>query len=74
MENETRFGPVTPQGDGWRIELAPNADPRALMQALAGLDAPVVRFEREQKSLHEIFIDRVGGAVTPNRRPEVAHV
>ena len=74
MANETRFGPVTPQGDGWRIELAPGADPRALMQALAGLDAPVVRFEREQKSLHEIFIDRVGGAVTPNRRPEVAHV
>ncbi len=74
MANETRFGPVTPHGDGWRIELAPNADPRALMQALAGLDAPVVRFEREQKSLHEIFIDRVGGAVTPNRRPEVAHV
>jgi ABC-2 type transport system ATP-binding protein len=74
MANETRFGPVTPHGDGWRIELAPGADPRALMQALAGLDAPVVRFEREQKSLHEIFIDRVGGAVTPNRRPEVAHV
>jgi hypothetical protein len=34
----------------------------------------VVRFERERKSLHEIFIDRVGGAVTPHRRPEVAHV
>jgi ABC-2 type transport system ATP-binding protein len=72
MAHETRFGAVTPHGDGWRIELA--GDARALMGALAQLDAPVVRFEREQKSLHEIFIDRVGGAVTPNRRPEVAHV
>jgi hypothetical protein len=44
------------------------------MQALAGLDVPVVRFGREQKSLHEIFIDRVGNAGTPQRRPEVAHV
>jgi ABC-2 type transport system ATP-binding protein len=72
MARETRFGPVAPKGEGWRIDL--EGDPRALMGALAQLDAPVVRFEREQKSLHEIFIDRVGGAVTPNRRPEVAHV
>ncbi|HEX8242716.1 MAG TPA: ATP-binding cassette domain-containing protein [Longimicrobium sp.] len=74
MAHETRFGAVTPHGEGWRIELEPGADPRALLAAVAGLDATVVRFEREQKSLHEIFIDRVGGAVTPNRRPEVAHV
>jgi ABC-type uncharacterized transport system ATPase subunit len=56
------------------VEMDPAADPRDLLRSLAGLDATVVRFEREQKSLHEIFIDRVGGAVTPNRRPEVAHV
>ena len=74
MEHEARFGPVAPHGEGWRVELDPSADPRALMQALAQLDATVVRFERERMSLHEIFIDRVGGAVTPNRRPEVAHV
>jgi ABC-2 type transport system ATP-binding protein len=74
MQTETRYGRVTPHGDGWRIDLEPGADPRALMQALAGLDAPVVRFQREQKTLHEIFIDRVSGHVTANRRPEVAHV
>ncbi|HEX6746884.1 MAG TPA: ATP-binding cassette domain-containing protein [Longimicrobium sp.] len=74
MEHEARFGPVRRDGEGWRVELDPGADPRALMQALAQLDATVVRFERERKTLHEIFIDRVGGAVTPNRRPEVAHV
>ncbi|HEU4557184.1 MAG TPA: ATP-binding cassette domain-containing protein [Longimicrobium sp.] len=74
MRSETRFGAVTPHNQGWRVDLEPGADPRALMQALAGLDVPVVRFEREQKSLHQIFIDRVSGHVTPERRPEVAHV
>jgi ABC-2 type transport system ATP-binding protein len=74
MRGETRFGAVTAHGEGWRVEMEPASDPRPLMQALAALDVPVVRFERERKSLHEIFIDRVSGAVTPNRRPEVAHV
>ena len=74
MQTETRYGRVEPHGEGWRMNLEPGADPRALMQALAGLDVPVVRFQREQKSLHEIFIDRVSGHVTANRRPEVAHV
>jgi ABC-2 type transport system ATP-binding protein len=74
MAHETRFGPIAPKGEGWRVELEPDAEPRALMAALAELDATCTRFAREQKSLHEIFIDRVGGAVTPTRRPEVAHV
>lgn len=74
MQRETRFGEIEQRGEGWRVELAPGTDPRLLMQALAGLDVPVVRFERERKTLHEIFIDRVSGQVTANRRPEVAHV
>jgi ABC-2 type transport system ATP-binding protein len=74
VARENRFGAFLPHGEGWRLEMAPAADPRELLRSLAGLDATVVRFERERKSLHEIFIDRVGGAVTPNRRPEVAHV
>jgi ABC-2 type transport system ATP-binding protein len=74
VAGETRFGAFVPHGEGWRVEMDPAVDPRDLLRSLAGLDATVVRFEREQKSLHEIFIDRVGGAVTPNRRPEVAHV
>lgn len=74
MATERRFGEVRAHGEGWRIDLAPGADPRELMQAVAALDGTVVRFERERKSLHEIFIDRVGGQVTPTRRPEVAHV
>ena len=75
MARETRFGAIEPHGDGFRVELAPGADPRALMQALAMHDVLVTRFEREQKSLHEIFIDRVGSAAaTPARVREVAHV
>ena len=70
---ETRFGIAEPRGEGWRIDLDPGAEPRELMRALAELDATVVRFERERKSLHQIFIERVGGAVAPVRRPEVAH-
>lgn len=68
------FGPAQPHGDGWRFDLAGGGDPRALLAAASRLDALVVRFEREQRSLHEIFIERVGGAVAPTRRPEVAHV
>ena len=68
------FGPADRHGEGWRIELLPTADPRALMAALAALDAPLVRFEHEMPSLHEIFVSRVGqAAATPKRRPEVAH-
>ncbi len=71
---DLRFGAATPHGEGWRIDVDPGTDPRALLQALATLNLPVVRFEREQKTLHQIFIDRVSGQVTANRRPEVAHV
>jgi ABC-2 type transport system ATP-binding protein len=74
IEEEKRFGAFVPHGEGWQVDLAPGADSRELMRALAGLDTQVVTFERAQRSLHEIFIDRVGGAVTPTRRPEVAHV
>jgi ABC-2 type transport system ATP-binding protein len=72
---EGAFGPARRNGDGWRIDLAAGADPRALMAAVAALDAPLLRFEREQPSLHEIFVSRVGAAAgTAQRRPEVAHV
>jgi ABC-2 type transport system ATP-binding protein len=69
------FGPATRHGDAWRIDVGAGADPRALMAAVAALDAPVLRFQREQPSLHEIFVARVGeAAATAHRRPEVAHV
>jgi ABC-2 type transport system ATP-binding protein len=59
--------------DHWEVELRPGADPRALVAAANGLDVALSRFEHVQPSLHEIFVQRVGDAVRPRRRPEVAH-
>lgn len=69
------FGAAEPHGDGWRIDLAPGADARALLAELNALDVPLARFEREQPSLHEIFVSYAGStAAAPQRRPENAHV
>jgi ABC-2 type transport system ATP-binding protein len=59
--------------DHWEVELRPDADPRALVAAANGLDVALSRFEHVQPSLHEIFVQRVGDAARPRRRPEVAH-
>jgi ABC-2 type transport system ATP-binding protein len=59
--------------DAWEVELKPGADPRALVAAANGLDVPLARFEHVVPSLHEIFVQRVGDAARPRRRPEVAH-
>ncbi|HEU0299029.1 MAG TPA: ATP-binding cassette domain-containing protein [Longimicrobium sp.] len=67
------FDRVDRIGDGWEVELKPAADPRELVSAANGLDVPLSRFEHVQPSLHEIFVQQVGDAVRPRRRPEVAH-
>ncbi|HEX6037195.1 ABC transporter ATP-binding protein [Longimicrobium sp.] len=59
--------------DAWEVELKPDADPRALVTAANQLDVALSRFEHVQPSLHEIFVQRVGDAARPRRRPEVAH-
>jgi len=58
---------------GWRVDLRPSTDSRALLAELNGLDAPLLRFLRVEPTLHEIFVSRVGDAGTAHRRPEVAH-
>lgn len=59
--------------DGWEVELRDHADPRVLLAAANQLDVPLSRFEHVQPSLHDIFVQRVGDAVRPRRRAEVAH-
>jgi ABC-2 type transport system ATP-binding protein len=71
---EARFGPASRKGEAWVIDLAPGADAGFLLSSLAALDVPVVRFQREQPSLHEIFVSRVGDAAVAHRHPEAAHV
>jgi ABC-2 type transport system ATP-binding protein len=68
-----RFGAAARDGEEWRLDLAPGTDTRALLAALNDLDAPLVRFQREEPSLHDIFVSRVAGAAQ-TRRVEVAHV
>jgi ABC-2 type transport system ATP-binding protein len=68
-----RFGAAARDGEEWRLELTPGTDTRALLAALNDLDAPLVRFQREEPSLHDIFVSRVAGAAQ-TRRVEVAHV
>jgi ABC-2 type transport system ATP-binding protein len=68
-----RFGAAAREGEGWRLELPEGTDTRALVTALNGLDVPLMRFQREQPSLHDIFVSRVAGAAQ-TRRQEVAHV
>jgi ABC-2 type transport system ATP-binding protein len=58
---------------GWRVDLRPTADPRALLTELNGLDVPLVRFLRVEPTLHEIFVSHVGDAGTAHRRPETIH-
>ena len=46
----------------FEIELAPDADPQALLQRIVSTGASVNRFEIVQPSLHQIFLERVGAS------------
>ncbi len=67
MRDNPRFAEVVPDGDGWHIELAADADPREVLTALNSLDTPVSRFARVEPTLHEVFVANVGD-VEPRRR------
>ena len=73
MSSWPGFARVQREGEGWHAELAPGADARGLVTAANALDVPLSRFEHVQPSLHEIFVQQVGDAARPRRRPEVAH-
>ncbi|HET7583859.1 MAG TPA: ATP-binding cassette domain-containing protein [Gemmatimonadaceae bacterium] len=70
------FTTVTALRDGtaFELELSRGADTHTVLGVLSRIDVPILRFARVQPSLHEIFVQRVTGAVTPHRRPEEAHV
>jgi len=44
----------------FEIELAPGADPQALLRRIVESGAAVQRFEMIQPSLHQIFLQKVG--------------
>ena len=67
------FRHVDPTEDGWIVELSPSDDPRSLLAAVSSNDAPLMRIEHVQPSLHEIFVEKVGRAAATPRHREVAH-
>ena len=46
---------------GYEVKLAEEGAAQSILRALADADAPVVRYELAEPSLHEIFIEKVGG-------------
>ena len=74
LETSPSLAHVLREEDGWEVELEPGHDVRELVSTLNSFDVPLARFERVELSLHEIFVQRVGNAANPQRRPEPAHV
>jgi ABC-2 type transport system ATP-binding protein len=68
------FEQVVRDGEGWLADLASGVSVHQALNALNALDVPLASFTRVQPSLHEIFVQQVGRASTPLRRPEGAHV
>src|SRR3954466_14828295 len=50
----------------FEIEMAPGADPQALLRRIMASGASVQRFEMIQPSLHQIFLQKVGAAGRPS--------
>ena len=57
------------------VKLADGVAPQRLLASLIGADVTVRRFEVVVPTLHQIFVERVGGdaAMIAERRPEGHH-
>ncbi|NUO65062.1 MAG: ATP-binding cassette domain-containing protein [Gemmatimonadaceae bacterium] len=62
LDDRALVAEVDDQNLFYELELAPGADPAALLRRLVEAGAPIRRFERVQPSLHSIFLERVGAA------------
>ncbi len=60
MAAERAFSGVTRRPHGWVLELAPGAEPRAVLEAAGRLGAVVTRLSRLEPTLREVFVERVG--------------
>ena len=58
----------------FEIEMAPGADPQALLRRVIESGASVQRFEMIQPSLHQIFLQKVSGVASPGEAAAWAHV
>ncbi len=62
LEDASLVAKITRHSDEVEILLAHNADPQELLRRLIAEGASVTRFELVEPSLHDIFIEKVGGA------------
>ncbi len=60
LRSERTFASVASRPGGFSIELAPGAEPRAVLEAAARLAGVVTRVARADKTLREVFVERVG--------------
>lgn len=73
MRGDTRFEVVSQSRERWDIELGHGVGTVDLMRAIAGAGLPLKRFEHVEPTLHEIFVQEVGGSALISRKGEVAH-
>lgn len=69
-----RFGTTTRSGSGWIVELRDGEAPDGLVGAISDAPAPLLKLERVQPSLHEIFVTRVGASAANPPHREVPRV
>jgi ABC-2 type transport system ATP-binding protein len=62
FQDRTLVARADDQNRFFEIELAPGADPQALLRRVVDAGANVRRFELITPSLHQIFLDRVGAS------------
>jgi ABC-2 type transport system ATP-binding protein len=60
LADRTLVARADDQNRYYEIELAPGADPQALLRRVIETGAPIQRFELVQPSLHQIFLEKVG--------------
>jgi ABC-2 type transport system ATP-binding protein len=60
LADRTLVARADDQNRYYEINLAPGADPQALLRRVIETGAPVQRFELVQPSLHQIFLEKVG--------------
>jgi ABC-type uncharacterized transport system ATPase subunit len=70
-EHPNLFETATTTDEGTEFTLAHGVSVQAALAALNASPVPIVRFERVQPSLHEIFIEQVEGRVAPRKQEAV---
>ena len=67
LENHDGIGNVEPEGEGWRISLTEDCEPRQVMQTIV-TTIPPARVELHRPSLEDIFIQIVSESAEPSTR------